>query len=154
MAEVDVLQRFPLFRAFTDEERRAVAATARETEFLDGEVVFGEGRVARGCWLVETGQVALTTAVPGRPPVVIQTLGPGDVLGWSWLTDQRQWLFTATARGVVRAIALDTDRLRELADRDPRLGYLVTRALLDAALARLQSTRARLLDVYRSPRER
>jgi hypothetical protein len=40
-----------------------------------------------------------------------------------------------------------------LADQDPSLGYALTRQLLVVLLDRLQSTRARLLDMYGNPND-
>ena len=142
------------FARLTADEAEAVRDASHEVSFPDGGVILQEGRRAHGCWVIRTGEVALTASVPGAAPVVLQTLGPGDMVGWSWLTDSKRWLFTATAHGPVHALELDTDRLRALADADAAFGYALTRTLLDAVLSRLQSTRARLLDVYRSPRER
>ena len=35
--------------------------------------------------------------MPGRPDVAIETLGPGAVLGWSWLFPPHTWQFGAVA---------------------------------------------------------
>jgi CRP/FNR family cyclic AMP-dependent transcriptional regulator len=91
---------------------------------------------------------------PGRGAIVIQAFGPGDVLGWSWLVPPRRWHFGAVAVDEVHAVALDTTRLQALADADPALGYPFALGLFEALLQRLQSTRARLLDLYGNPRER
>lgn len=154
MSAPESLAGFRLLERLSNAQVQTLAQAAHEVSFPDAQVIFREGSPARGCWLLRTGEVALTAAAPGAAPVVLQTLGPGDVLGWSWLTEPAQWLFTATARGAVTAIELDTDRVRAAAEADPGLGYALTQGLLDAALSRLQSTRARLLDMYRSPRER
>jgi CRP-like cAMP-binding protein len=98
--------------------------------------------------------VALATPVPGQGLVVVHTLGPGDVLGWSWLVPPCRRRYTATTAGPVSAVRLDTARLRALADADPALGYPLALGLLEAVALRLQSTRSRLLDLYGSPRER
>jgi CRP-like cAMP-binding protein len=145
---------FALFRRLTAANRDAVVQTAQDAEYPDQATIFTEGQDASGCWLIRTGQVALQTQVPGRGDVVVQTLGPGDVLGWSWLVPPYVWHFTAIAAGPVSAIRLDTVRLRMLADQDPELGYPLSLGLLEILLARLQSTRSRLLDVYGNPRER
>jgi CRP/FNR family transcriptional regulator, cyclic AMP receptor protein len=131
-------------------ERVTVASTARDLEIAEGTRLFEEGQEAVGCWLIRSGQVALQTSVPGRGQVVVQTLGPGDVLGWSWLVPPYQWHFTATAQGPVTAVWLDTARLHALADLDPALGHHLALGLLEVLLARLQSTRSRLLDLYKA----
>ena len=84
----------------------------------------------------------------------MQTIGAGDVLGWSWLVPPHHWHFGATATTAVTAVRLDTAALRGMGEDDPALGYQVALALMSALLSRLQSTRARLLDLYGSPRDR
>lgn len=150
----DDLARFPVLHGLTARQRAEVAGVAREMSFPARRRIFDEGQEARSCWLIRSGRVALDTDVPGRGPVIVQTLGPGDVLGWSWLVAPRRWHFGAVALDPVVAVELDATRLRELADADPALGYQLTLGLFEAMLSRLQSTRARLLDVYGSPRAR
>jgi CRP-like cAMP-binding protein len=131
-----------------------VATTAREVTFAAGVTIFSDGQEALGCWLVRTGHVALGTQVPGRGLVVVQTLGPGELLGWSWLVPPHRWHFTATASTEVSALEFDTALLRGLADGDPALGYPLSLGLFEIVVARLQHTRSRLLDLYGSPRDR
>lgn len=154
MASPEQLAPFPVFGRLTPAQRAVVAATAQDVSLAAGTRLFEEGQDATGCWLIRHGQVTLETAVPGRGQVVIQTLGPGDLLGWSWLVPPHRWHFTAMASGPVSAVRLDTAQLRALADQDPALGYPLSLGLFETLLARLQSTRSRLLDLYGSPRER
>jgi CRP-like cAMP-binding protein len=153
-ARADQLARFVPFARLSPAQRAAAARTARPVSYPEGTRLFDEGQDAKGCWLIQTGQVALQSDVPGRGPVTVHTLGPGDMLGWSWLVPPHHWHFTATARTPVTALALDTVALRTLADGDPALGYPLLLGVLEAALARLQATRWRLLDLYGSPHER
>ena len=150
-SRADQLARFVPFARLSPAQRAAVALTARPASYPEGTRLFDEGQDAKGCWLIQTGQVALQSDVPGRGPVIVHTLGPGDMLGWSWLVPPHHWHFTATAHTPVTALALDTVALRALADGDPALGYPLLLGVLEAALARLQATRWRLLDLYGSP---
>ena len=150
----DPLTGFTPFARLSPAQRARVAAMARPVSYPEGTRLFDEGQDAKGCWLIQTGQVALQSEVPGRGPVTVHTLGPGDMLGWSWLVPPHHWHFTAVARTPVSALVLDTAALRGLADRDPALGYPLLLGVLEAALSRLQATRWRLLDLYGSPHER
>ncbi len=141
-----------IFGGLSAAELELVAASARTVHFEAGQRVFLEGTPASGCWLIHDGCVALDLMVPGRGQIVVQTLGPGDVLGWSWLLPPYQWQFGAAAVRPTTATVLDTDRLRAVADQDPRFGYALTLSLFQACAQRLQATRARLLDLYRSPK--
>lgn len=145
------LTAFPVFARLSDAERKVVSGTARTVRFAVGERLFSEGHPARGCWLIHDGRVALDLTVPGRGQVVVQTLGPGDVLGWSWLVPPYRWHFGATSVLPTTATELDTEQLRALAEQNPRFGYTLVLTLFEEVLQRLQATRARLLDLYRSP---
>lgn len=140
-----------IFAGLTGAELELVASAARTVRFEAGQRVFHEGAPASGCWLIQDGCVALDLMVPGRGQIVVQTLGPGDVLGWSWLLPPYQWHFGAAAVRPTTATELDTAELRALAGQDPRFGYALTLSLFQACAQRLQATRARLLDLYRSP---
>jgi CRP-like cAMP-binding protein len=148
------LARFCVFERLTPAQLATVARAAWAIALPAGTRLFEQGQPADGCWLISHGQVALGTFVPGQGEVVVHTLGPGDVLGWSWLVPPHRWEFTATASGPVTGLRVDTDQLHALADADPALGYPLSLGLLDAALARLQVTRSRLMDLYGSPRGR
>jgi len=137
-----------LFDGLTAHDRDVLLGLSHEELYDDGARIFDEGGPAGACWLITQGRVALDTLVPGQGRVVVETLGSGDLLGWSWLVPPYRWHFGAGAIGAVHATAYDAEQLRALADRDPRLGYLLTRQLLSVVLDRLQSTRARLLDLY------
>ena len=145
------LAAFPVFAELPDAELQLISSTARTVQFGARERLFSEGRPARGCWLIEDGRVALDMAVPGRGQVVVQTLGPGDVLGWSWLVPPYRWHYGATSVLPTTATELDTEQLRALARQDPQFGYALVLTLFEAVLQRLHATRARLLDLYGSP---
>jgi CRP/FNR family transcriptional regulator, cyclic AMP receptor protein len=154
MTMIEKLAGVPPFDRLTAPHLSRAASTAREVMFPAGATVFTEGQLASGCWLIETGQIALGAHVPGRGHVIVQTLGPRDLLGWSWLVPPHRWHFTATASTPVQAVEFDTAQLRELADTDPDMGYRLSLGLFEVVLARLQSARSRLLDLYGNPRGR
>jgi CRP/FNR family transcriptional regulator, cyclic AMP receptor protein len=145
------LAAFPVFAQLPEAELELISSTARTVRFAARQRLFSEGQPAQACWLIEDGRVALDIAVPGRGQVVVQTLGPGDVLGWSWLVPPYRWHYGATSVIPTTATELDTARLRALAEQDPRFGYTLVLTLFEAVLQRLQATRARLLDLYGSP---
>jgi CRP-like cAMP-binding protein len=148
-----LLSGFPVLRQFPTAALAQITASARTVTFARGQRVFCEGEQAEGCWLLHDGRVALDVFIPGRGLVVVQTLSRGDILGWSWLVPPYRWHFGATATERTTATALDTGQLRALAEQDPAFGYALATTLFAAMLQRLQATRARLLDLYRSPRD-
>jgi CRP/FNR family transcriptional regulator, cyclic AMP receptor protein len=148
------LTRFPVFTHLTEEQRNSVADVARECRYPDAAQLFRAGDPAAGCWVIREGEVTLGLPVRGHLQVVVDTLHHPDVVGWSWLVPPYRWALTATSVGLVDAIELDAVRLRAVTGRDPTLCCNLLLGLFEGLLPRLQSTRARLLDVYASPLER
>jgi CRP-like cAMP-binding protein len=113
-----------------------------------GRRIFEDGGIAQGFWLIRSGSVALDLQVPGEGQLVIETLGMGEVLGWSWQLPRYRWALGAVAVQPTEAFQFDGPAVHALCDADPRLGYELTRRFLDVASNRLQATRNRLLDRY------
>lgn len=142
------LARCPVFAELDPAQRAVVTAGVEERYFAKGRFVLRQGGEATQFYVIEKGRVALEVAGPGRTPVTLQTLGSGDVLGWSWLVSPYSWHFDARALDEVQTVAFDAKRLRELMDRDPVIGYRLARRFLSITTERLQSARMQLLDVY------
>jgi CRP/FNR family transcriptional regulator, cyclic AMP receptor protein len=149
----DRLSAFGMLAKLSQTHIAVLASAAKDVTFATGDRLFDEGGTAKGCWLVRRGCVAIDASVPGRGQMVVQTVGPGEVVGWSWLVDPPRWHFGALAVTPTVAIELDTDQLRAFAEHDPSFGYPMATAMLAMVLDRLQTTRARLLDLYRNPAE-
>jgi CRP-like cAMP-binding protein len=143
-----LLQDVPLFAGMTDEHLALVAGCASNVHFDGDETLFREGDQADTFYLVRQGSVALELFVPTRGGMTIDTLGAGEVIGWSWLFPPYQWHFDARAVQPVRATAFDGACLRGKLDADPALGYALMSRFGQVMVERLQSTRLRLLDVY------
>jgi CRP/FNR family transcriptional regulator, cyclic AMP receptor protein len=141
----------PFLSGLTADELALLAAHATATVFPAGARIFDEGGDARRFWLLEAGRVRLDTLIPGRGPVIVETLGPGSVLGWSWLFPPYRWHFGAEALEATQAVELDAAAVRGLCDGRPELGYKLTNAFLQVVIDRLQNTRIRLLDLYGNP---
>ena len=121
---------------------------ARNVVFGVGERLFVEGGQADRFWIVRHGRVALEVTVPGEGQIIIETLGPGAVVGWSWLVPPYQWRFDAIAQDVTRATVFDVGCVRSKMDADARVGYQLLSRFVPVIVDRLQATRLRLLDVY------
>ncbi len=113
--------------------------------------LFDEGGTADRFWLIQAGQVALDMSVPGRGLVVIEALGMGDVIGWSWLYPPYQWRLGAVALRPTQAFEVDGPAVRQMCAADAGFGYELTRRFLAVVVHRLQATRTRLIDISAQP---
>ncbi|MET9450453.1 Crp/Fnr family transcriptional regulator [Streptomyces cinerochromogenes] len=121
---------------------------AREVSFEAGTRLFEEGRRADRFWIVRTGTVALHLHVPGRRPAVIESLGNGELVGWSWHFPPHLWQLGAEAVSPVRAWEFDAEAVRAMCAADPELGRAVAVWVGRVIAQRLHATRIRLLDLY------
>jgi len=125
---------------------KLLAESAMQSQFQAGEVIFREGDPANRFYLILAGRVALEAPKQERSSLPIQTIGEGDVLGWSWLFPPYYWHFDARALEPVRAIFLYGTRLREQCEADHHLGYEIMKRVSQVVIKRLQATRTQLLE--------
>ncbi len=144
----ELVAEHPLFSGLPADVAELVGGCSQNVAIAEGHFILEEGEAARTLYLLRRGHVALELHEPGRAPLVIERIGPGQVLGWSWLFPPYRWHFDARALEPIGAIAVDAECLRNKADADPAFGYLLMKRLSSVMLDRLQATRIRLLDVY------
>ena len=142
----------PLLAELPDDMAALVRGCARNVTVRAGEYLLLEGDAADVFYLIRRGQVTLETRAPGRPPLVIETLGPGTEIGWSWLFPPYRWQFDARATEPVEAIAVDAICLRAKVEEDSALGYELTKKFAAVMLSRLQAARLRLSVLHRGGR--
>ncbi|GAA4607391.1 CRP-like cAMP-binding protein [Actinoplanes octamycinicus] len=119
-----------------------------EVRYPDGYRIFAEGAAADRFWLIRTGTVALDVTVPGNGEQILETIGAGDLLGWSWLLPPYRWRFGAVARTPVTATEFDAAAVRRRCAADADFGYAVLQRFVPVLGDRLTAARLRLLDLW------
>jgi CRP/FNR family cyclic AMP-dependent transcriptional regulator len=145
----DLLATQPFLAGLTDDQLERIARWSKRSIFHAGNRVFSEGSPADRCWLIQRGRVNLDIHLPGRGEVIVETVGAGSVLGWSWLFAPFRWHFGAVAVENTLSVELDGPGIRQLCARDPALGYELSTRFMQVMADRLQATRLRLLDLYK-----
>jgi CRP/FNR family cyclic AMP-dependent transcriptional regulator len=143
-----LLARHPFFADLSAPHLALLVGCARNVRFAAGEFLFRVGEEANQFFLVREGHIAIEIAPPGGAAHTLQTIGAGDVLGWSWLIPPYHWKFDARAIEPVRGLALDGKCLRTKCEADHDLGYELLKRFAQVMEERLQATRLQLLDVY------
>jgi len=144
----EILRQHPFIAALSEAHMQILIGCASNVRFAEGAMLFREGEIANKFYLVRTGRIALETDVNARGKIRIQTVGPGDVLGWSWLISPFRWHFNALAVAEVRAVALDGECLRKKCENDRDFGYEILSRFSHVMERRLEATRMQLLDLY------
>lgn len=143
-----VLAESPFFKGLKKEYLELFTGCASNVRFDAGQYILREGEVANACYLIRHGKVSLEVLAPRRGAIIIQTLGEGEVLGWSRLVRPYQWHFDAQAVEMTRAIALDGECLRMKSESDCCLGYELLKRISELMVERLQAARIQLVNIY------
>jgi CRP-like cAMP-binding protein len=143
-----ILSAHPFFQNLEPRYLDLLVGCATNVRFDAGQFLLRVGEEANQFFLIRQGTVALELSVPGRPPFTLQTLGAGEILGWSWLIPPYYWMFDARAVEPTRALALDGKCLRAKCEADHDLGYELLKRFAHIMEQGLQATRLQLLDVY------
>lgn len=144
----EILRQHPFLHELSDEHMKTLVGCASNVRFADGNVLVREGELANRFFLIRSGRVALEVDLPGRRGIRIQTVGPGEVLGWSWLIYPYRWHFSGVAVADTRAVALDGECLRRKCESDFEFGYDMLKRLAHVMERRLEATRLQLLDLH------
>jgi CRP-like cAMP-binding protein len=116
--------------------------------FKKEQIVLQEGEFANRFYLIESGRVVLESGVEFGDPVAIEEIGPGDLLGWSWMFPPYVWHFTARAIESTEAIFFYGTILREYCERAHSLGYELFKRMSPIMLKRLQAAREKMLSLH------
>jgi CRP/FNR family cyclic AMP-dependent transcriptional regulator len=143
-----ILTEHAFFAGMEKRHLELLVGCASNVRFDAGQFIFREGEEATQFYLIRHGKVALDIFASERGSITIQTLGEGEVLGWSWLLPPYQWQFDARAVELTRALALDGTCLRKKSEEDHDLGYELLKRFAHVIEDRLQATRLQVLNLY------
>jgi len=137
------------FKGLRSEHIDALIDCAMKVEFKPGEVIFREGDPANRFYLILKGEVALEASMGKAAPAHIETIGAGEVLGWSWLVEPYEWHFDARATKPTVALFFYGTWLRELYEENHNLESEMQQRVSAVLRRRLEAAWRRMLS--RSP---
>ncbi len=143
-----LLREHAFLKGLSAEQASFLVGCASNVRFGAGEFLLREGGDANAFYLIRRGHVALEIDVPGRGAVQMESLGPGDVLGLSWLVPPYRAQLDARAVEPVVALAFDGQCLRGKLDADHDLGFALAQRMFEQAYHRLERVRLQRLDLY------
>ncbi len=143
-----LLKAHPFFEGMEDPHIQLLAGCSSNVRFTEGQVIFREGDPADQFYLIREGLVSLQFMIPHRGLTTVNTVGAGEVMGWSWLFPPYKWHFDARTQQPTHALAFDGKCLRQKCEEDHDLGYQVFKRFMQIITERLESTRLQLLDIY------
>jgi CRP-like cAMP-binding protein len=139
----------PFLKDMAAQSLTLLAQDSMLATFKADEMILSEGGVANRFYLILEGQVRLESSVSSNDALQLQTLGPGDILGWSWLIAPFYLKFDARALTTVKAIFFYGTRVRALCEENHELGYELMKRVSEVVIKRMQALRRELSEPAR-----
>jgi CRP-like cAMP-binding protein len=143
---LSILESQPWLKGMDPRHLQLLVQDCVPAEFRADEVIFKEGGIANRFYLVVEGKVQVESSVQDGESVPIQILGPGDMLGCSWLFSSAYWQFDSRAVTPVKALCFHGTHLRQLCETNHELGYDLMRRVSEIVILRLQAVRRKLVE--------
>lgn len=143
-----LLKQHPFFKDLHQDFIKLIVGCASNRYYKAGTFMFQEGEQANEFFLIRQGLVALELVVVDGESIELDTVGPGEILGWSWLLPPYFWHFNARVQQDVRVFALDGLCIRKKCEENHTLGYEMLKRFAQIMEKRLYATRLQLLDLY------
>jgi CRP-like cAMP-binding protein len=144
----DLIRAHPFLAGMAEAHVATVAGCAKNVVFEPGTYIIREGQPADEFHVLRDGHVALEIYAPRRGSHVVQTIGPDDILGASWIVPPYRWTSDARALDRVHAFAFDAKCLRDKCDADPALGYALMQRFVPILVRRMSAARLQVMDLY------
>ena len=98
--------------------------------FEDQEIIFRQGDIADRFYMVKRGKVLLEQRLAEKITVSVGSIKPGFAFGWSTMIEEGYYTTDAVSAEPCEIYSMKGEKLRALCDKDPYMGYLLSRRLL------------------------
>jgi CRP-like cAMP-binding protein len=145
MILLDELEEVRFCQSLDPDSLQHIAQLAEPQEYPPGRLLFKEGHASSYIYLLLQGSVTLEIEQPGKGSTPIETIQPGELLGWSPVLGRGAMTATARTASRCRVAGLDVGQVLRLSERDPRFGLELLRGIAATIADRLLVTRLQLL---------
>lgn len=128
-----------------------LAQHAHMRSVAEDEPLFSHGSHAERFYLLCAGHVSIEIVAIEGPPLQLQRLKPGKILGWSWLIPPYRWHFHARADEPSEVIEFDGAAILAHCEADPKFGYELLKRFSALMSRRLEYAREKLMDAWSPP---
>jgi len=99
-------------------------------KFEDQEFIFRQDDIADRFYMVKRGKVLLEQRLAEKITVSVGSIKPGFAFGWSTMIEEGYYTTDAVCAEPCEIFSMTGNKIRALCDKDPYMGYLLTRRLL------------------------
>jgi CRP-like cAMP-binding protein len=162
------LAEFLIFSGIPQDKLSSIAGVSEVFEFKADEIIFSQDDNADNLYGVLKGEVELSLvfkekilktdikyeeAIIARyeileKPIVVDTIDPGEVFGWSSLIGTGKLTSTAKSTQLTRVFSIPATDLKAILDQDNAPGYIFMKRLAEVIAQRLRSRTEKLIEAW------
>lgn len=168
MLDKNVIAELNIFSGITQEKLDVLIQGWNLLEFQTDDIIFHQDDIAKNLYGVLNGEVELSIVIKDKifkadveyeeavhtrieiieKPIVVDTVGRGEVFGWSSLVSPGRWTATARCSRTSKILSVSAANLKDAFDKDPELGYLMMRRLNEIISSRLKKRTDKLVETW------
>jgi CRP-like cAMP-binding protein len=152
MLEINELRRFELFNAFSDRQLEKLAEITEKQAYKAQEHVYEHGQRAKYLFVVSKGLVSLRELKPGdQVGIAFEMRERGEMFGAACFMKPQEYTLTGICMEPTELLAIDADRLFDLCEIDPALGFTLAKKIAQIYFERYKFAKRQLYEMVKAP---
>ena len=152
MVEAYKVAYMELFGLLSDEQLEEVAKITEKKSYKIHDHIYERGNAAKHLFVVKKGLVSLRRIDPGdEVGIAFETRESGELFGAASFMKPQEYTLTAVCQEDTEVMAIDADKLFELAEKDPVVGYQVMLKIAQIYFERYKTAKRSLHEMVRTP---
>jgi CRP-like cAMP-binding protein len=152
MVEAYKVAYMKLFDLLSDEQLEEVAKITEKKSYKIHDHIYERGNAAKHLFVVKKGLVSLRRIDPGdEVGIAFETREPGELFGAASFMKPQEYTLTAVCQEDTEVMAIDADKLFELTEKDPAVGYQLLLNISQIYFERYKTAKRSLHEMVRTP---
>jgi len=152
MAGVSELEKLEFFRIFPQKQLEEIAKTTEKKSYKKNDHVYERGDRAKYLFVVSKGLVSLRRFEPGDDVgIAFESREPGGLFGAASFMEPQEYTLTAICLEDTEVVAIDADKLSDLCEEDPAVGYKLMLKVAQVYFERYKTAKRNLYGMLQAP---
>jgi CRP-like cAMP-binding protein len=152
MVEAYKMAYLELFDLLSDEQLEEVAEITEKKSYKTHDHIYERGNPAKQLFVVKKGLVSLRRLDPGdEVGIAFETREPGELFGAASFMKPQEYTLTAVCQEDTEVMAIDADKLFDLTEKDPAVGYQLMLKISQIYFERYKTAKRSLHEMVRTP---
>ena len=152
MLEASEMAYLKVFDLLSDEQLEEIARITEKKSYKMHDHIYERGNAAKHLSVVKKGLVSLRRIDPGdEVGIAFETREPGGLFGAASFMKPQEYTLTAICLEDTEVMAIGADKLFELCEKDPAIGYELMLKIAQIYFERYKIAKRSLHDMVRTP---